>query len=566
MSAENFLNAETDTFAGIIKGDNKFVVPLYQRDYSWDERNWSDLWLDIETNRRTKSKHYMGSIVLVSRDKKKYDIIDGQQRLTTLTVIMLAVVDIINGLVEAGVDVEDNTKRIELLINDFVGKKSLTSLNYENKIELNESNNPFFSTYLTNFRNPINIKSEVNSNKLLWKCFNYFKSLVYEEVFKSGDVSSLIEFVEFISDSLLFIQITATDDLSAYLIFETLNDRGLELSVTDLLKNYLFSIVSESDKSHIKNIWDVTINHVTYASFPKFLRHYWMMQNGVIQEKELFKTIKRNVKDPKSAFQVLNDMSEVSEIYSALGNANHTLWDGNDKVKKYIRELSLFNVTQCYPLLINANLYFDEDEWIGVLRICSVISFRYMVISGLNPNSLESKYNDACKAINSGMANTARDVFNIVKSVYVSDEDFERSFESKSIRTKRSAKLARYVLYTIENHLSGVNFDFEYDNGTLEHILPENPSNEWESEFPTDIEENFIYRLGNFTILESDKNKLLGNRDFFSKLEGYKTSRYELSKKIGFKTWSQDNLSIRQKYMAKQAKAIWSLPYLQSIS
>jgi len=100
----------------------------------------------------------------------------------------------------------------------------------------------------------------------------------------------------------------------------------------------------------------------------------------------------------------------------------------------------------------------------------------------------------------------------------------------------------------------------------LEHILPENPSNEWESEFPTDIEENFIYRLGNFTILESDKNKLLGNRDFFSKLEGYKTSRYELSKKIGFKTWSQDNLSIRQKYMAKQAKAIWSLPYLQSIS
>jgi len=94
----------------------------------------------------------MGSIVLVSRDKKKYDIIDGQQRLTTLTVIMLAVVDIINGLVEAGVDVEDNTKRIELLINDFVGKKSLTSLNYENKIELNESNNPFFSTYLTNFR------------------------------------------------------------------------------------------------------------------------------------------------------------------------------------------------------------------------------------------------------------------------------------------------------------------------------------------------------------------------------------------------------------------------------
>lgn len=562
MSAENFLNAETDTFAGIIKGDSKFRVPLYQRDYSWEESNWNDLWLDIETNRKTNSKHYMGSIVLVSRDKKKYDIIDGQQRLTTLTVLILAVVDIISDLIKKGVDVEDNTKRIELLINDFVGKKSLSSLNYENKIELNETNNPFFSTYLTNFRKPVNIKSEVKSNKLLSKCFGYFKAVLIDEVFKNDEVSTLINFVEFISDSLLFIQITATDDLSAYLIFETLNDRGLDLSVTDLLKNYLFSIVDDSDKNHIKNIWDVMINHVSYSSFPKFLRHYWMMQNGLIQEKELFKTVKRNIKDPKAAFDVLNEMSEVSEIYAALGNHNHRLWDGEDKVKKHIKELNLYNVTQCYPLLINANLYFERDEWIGVLKLCSIISFRYMVISGLNPNSLESKYNEACKAIHKGEAKTSRDIFNILKPLYVSDEDFERSFESKSIRTKRSSKLARYIIYSIESHLSGFNYDFEYDGGTLEHILPENPTDSWALDFPEDVEESFIYRLGNFTILESDKNRLLGNKVFSDKVESYKNSRYELSKKIGYKVWNQENLSNRQKYLAKQAKAIWALPYI----
>ncbi|NOJ25814.1 DUF262 domain-containing protein [Vibrio coralliilyticus] len=561
MSAENFLNAETDTFAGIIKGDNKFAVPLYQRDYSWDEGNWNDLWLDIETNRKTSSKHYMGSIVLVSKDKKKYDIIDGQQRLTTLTVMILAVVDIINDLIKKDVDVENNSKRIELLITDFVGKKSLSSLNYENKIELNETNNPFFSTYLTNFRKPINIKSEVKSNKLLWKCFGYFKAMLLDEVYKNDDVSTLINFVEFVSDSLLFIQITATDDLSAYLIFETLNDRGLDLSVTDLLKNYLFSIVDDSDKTHVKHIWDVTINHVSYSAFPKFLRHYWMMQNGLIQEKELFKTVKRHIKSPTSAFELLNEMSEVSEIYSALSNHNHSFWDGEDKVKKHIRELNLFNVTQCYPLLINANLYFDRDEWLGVLRICAVISFRYMVISGLNPNALESKYNDACKAIHNGEANTARDIFNILKPLYVSDEDFERNFETKSVRTKRSSKLARYIVYSIESHLSGHAYDYEGDSGSLEHILPENPTESWESEFPSDIEESFIYRLGNFTILEADKNRLLGNRPYEEKVDTYKTSRYELSKKIGYKIWSQENLSNRQKYLAKQAKAVWSLPY-----
>ena len=561
MSAENFLNAETDTFGGIIKGDNKFKVPLYQRDYSWEQTHWNDLWLDIETNRENNSKHYMGSIVLVSKNKKQYDIIDGQQRLTTLTLLILAVVDALQSLVAKEVDVENNEKRIELLITDFIGKKSLSSLNYENKIELNESNNPFFSTYLTNFRKPINIKSEIKSNKQLWKCFNYYKELIKEEILKDDDVSSLISFVEYISDSLLFIQITATDDLSAYLIFETLNDRGLDLSVTDLLKNYLFSIVDDSDKSHVKNIWDVTINHVSYSGFPKFLRHYWMMQNGLIQEKELFKTIKRHINTPQSAFEILNSMSEVSEIYSALSQPNHQLWDGQDRVRKYIRELSLFNVTQCYPLLVNSYLYLDHDNWVGVLRMCSVISFRYMVISGLNPNALESKYNEACKAINSGDVKSVRDIFNILKPLYVLDEDFERNFETKSIRTKRSSKLARYILYTIENHLSEHSLDFEFDNGSLEHILPENPTDDWHVNFPKEIEESFIYRLGNFTLLEADKNRIIGNKIYEHKVDVYKSSRYELSKRIGYKIWNQENLSLRQKYLAKQAKSVWSLPY-----
>lgn len=560
MAAENFLNAETDTFGGIIKGDNKFTVPLYQRDYSWEQQHWDDLWLDIQTNRHTETKHYMGSVVLVSRGNKRYDIIDGQQRLTTLTILVLAIVDALRELVEKGIDVDNNNNRIELLRTDFIGKKSY-SLNYENKIELNESNNPFFSTYLTNFRKPINIASEVKSNRLLFKCFNFYKDKIKEEVYGEGDVDSLISFVEFISDSLLFIQITATDDLSAYLIFETLNDRGLDLSVTDLLKNYLFSIVNEADRPHVKNIWNVTINHVSYSGFPKFLRHYWMVNNGLILEKELFKTVKRHINTPQAAFSLLKEISEVSEVYEALSNPNHHLWDGEEKVQKYIRELSLFKVTQCYPLLINAHAKFDKDEWAGVLRICSIISFRYMIIGGLNPNGLEPRYSEACEAINNGTATNAKAVFSILKGLYTSDEDFERAFSMRSIRTKRSSKLANYIMYSIENHLSGVQLCFETDPGTLEHILPENPTNEWAVNFSKDVEESFIYRIGNFSLLEREKNRSIGNKSYEDKLEVYKTSRFELSKKIGYQRWDQDNVASRQRYLAKQAKAVWSLHY-----
>ena len=257
-------------------------------------------------------------------------------------------------------------------------------------------------------------------------------------------------------------------------------------------------------------------------------------------------------------------MSEVSEVYAALSDSNHQLWEGEEKVKKHIRELSLFNVTQCYPLLINAYLYLGHDDWVATLRICSVISFRYMVVSGLNPNALESKYNDACKAINSGVVKTARDIFGILQPLYVEDEDFERNFESKSIRTKRSAKLARYIVYSVENHLSEHVLDFEFDNGSLEHVLPENPSIEWNKNFPKDIEESFIYRLGNFTLLEPDKNRIIGNKSFELKSEVYKTSRYEITKRFGYQKWDQDNLKARQKYLAKQAKAIWHLTYAQN--
>lgn len=561
MAVENFLNAETESFGGIIKGDNQYIVPIYQRDYSWEPNNWDDLWLDIENNRANKNKHYMGSIVLVARENKQYEIIDGQQRLTTLTILILSIIDTIKSLIDKKIDIDNNQKRVDLLTSDYIGKKSLKSLNYENKIQLNEHNNPFFSTYITNGRKVNNLRSEHKSNKLLMQCFDYFKKKIRDDVLKDDNIEHLISFVEYISDNLLFIKISATDDLSAYLIFETLNDRGLELSVTDLLKNYLFSIVDDTDRPHVKNIWDATINYVSYSGFPKFLRHYWMMQNGILAEKELYKVVKQNVNTAKSAFKLLEDMSEVAEIYQALNDYNHDLWNNDEKVKKHIRELNMFNVTQCYPLLLNSYLYLDKDEWIGVLRICSIISFRYMVISGLNPNALESKYNDACKSINIGTATTARDIFNILKPIYVNDEDFVRNFESASIKTRKSSKQAKYIIYSIENHINNSSLDYEFDNGTLEHILPENPTDEWFEFFPRDSEESFIYKIGNFTILEPDANRVIGNKTYTEKKPHYEKSRYAITKQIAFKIWNPDNILYRQKNLAKQAKAIWSLNY-----
>ncbi|HID4045668.1 TPA: HNH endonuclease family protein, partial [Pluralibacter gergoviae] len=368
-------------------------------------------------------------------------------------------------------------------------------------------------------------------------------------------------FVEYVSDNLLFIKITATNDLSAFLIFETLNDRGLALSVTDLLKNFIFSIVDDDDREHIKNKWNQIISQISYQSFPRFLRHFWMIKHGHIQEKDLFKTIKREIKNPIQAFELMNELEELSEVYAALGNPNAELWVNNKANFSHIKELDLFKVTQCYPLIMASFKKFPPDEFTKVLRICTVISFRYLTIAGQNPNAMEKIYSEISQAVNSGTIVKAASVFDKLKSLYINDDDFIRYFEDKSIKTKRSAKLARYILYKVENHLNNTSCDFENDPGTLEHILPENPLDIWDEHFPQDIQESFIYRIGNFTILEPNLNKVIGNDDFSKKKSAYEKSRYFLSKSITYNIWNEGNLRLRQKYLAKQAKAIWSLSY-----
>lgn len=559
MPTENLLNAETKSFGDIVKGDKIYKIPIFQRDYSWNEEHWEDLWTDIITRKSENSKHYMGSLVFIGRDKKTYEVIDGQQRLTTLTLIILAIVKNLKDLIDGGIDVDNNEKRVDLLMNEYVGKKSLQSLNFSNKLILNEENEPFYSSYLIQFRTPTNIKSLSSTNALLNKCYTYYYKKVREEILISNNVDNLIDFVEYLSDNLIFVQISATDDLSAYLIFETLNDRGLDLSVTDLLKNYLFSLVDDNDKKHVKNIWNEILKSVEYKLFPKFLRHYWLSENKVVSEKELFKIIKRNVSSPKKAFDLLVKLNEIAPVYSALSNPLDQLWSGNKRAKKSICELNLFNVKQCYPLMLVSFFNLEAEEYVKVFKFCSVISFRYSTIAGLNPNVLEEAYNKTCLNIVNKKNTTARQVFEDLKNYYIEDDTFKEAFSKKIISTKRGTKLVRYILYSIENHLNSTSLDPASDTGTIEHILPENPNSTWNMNFPQEVQEDYIYRLGNYTLLEEKINKDIGREEFSIKINEYKKSRYRLTNDINYVKWNISNLNERQSILALQANALWKI-------
>ena len=251
MARINLLDTRTTNFGDLMGNGKIYQVPLFQRDYSWTEENWEDLWQDIlALEESPESSHYMGALVLQNSatSDKQFTIIDGQQQLVTLSIIAIAVIEKIRQLVEQEQDPSDNKERQEILNSTYLSYRDPRSLRYSSKLRLNENNNDFYQGNLINLRKPLNIRAIAKSNQLFWKAYQYFLNQIDKIQQNLNNGEKLANFlIETIAQRLLFIQINVEHELNAYTVFETLNARGIELSSTDLLKNYLFSLFQGPD-------------------------------------------------------------------------------------------------------------------------------------------------------------------------------------------------------------------------------------------------------------------------------------------------------------------------------
>lgn len=562
MAVNNLLDTSTVSLSDIIGNGKVYKVPSYQRDYSWKQDHWEDLWADILTVINGDSIHYMGSIVLQNKGDKRYSVIDGQQRLSTLTLIVLAIIKTLQTLINKSIDKENNQERILLLTKKFLGDKDPASLTYSAKLELNENNNSFFQTHLMVFRQPLNEKTLGDSDKLLWQAYNFFlgKITTYFQTNENGeDLANFLN--KQVAEKMMFIQIVVEDELSAYTVFETLNSRGVSLTVTDLLKNYLFSLSTKVDLEHVKEKWRKIIDTVGLDNFPTFLRHYWISKNKLIRQDYLFRAMKDVVKTSPKVIELLDELEKNAQLYNALSNSSDPFWIGQKDQKKRIKEIELFKEKQALPLLLASYNNLTPEEFKKVLRIVSVITFRYTIIGGLHTNLKEDVYNKAAIKISNKELTTASTIAKEVRSLYTTDKDFKNDFSTTTISTKRGKKLVRYILFEIENHLAQTDSDYEDSPATIEHILPENAGDEWTSDFPVSIQESLVYRLGNYTLLEDDKNRTCGTKNFEAKKAIYHTSQYVLSKQIVAAVWTPNTLDNRQTRLSDYASTSWRLPY-----
>jgi hypothetical protein len=495
-------------------------------------------------------------------------IIDGQQRFTTLSILCLSAIRLLKEWADIGIDKENNETRIEKLTEKFLGNFSTSKLTITPKLILNKNNDDFYKSYLLSHRKPPAIGKLKPSQKRLWGAYEYFYQMLKAKVTsKSGtELATLID--DEISNALIFTTINVSDDLNAYKVFETLNARGVKLSPSDLLKNYLFSKAFESSSSELEETerrWQSINDFLGKSDLPTFLRHYWNSRYELVRISNLYRAIKITVQTPKHVFDLLNELEQLAPVYSAFENPADPMW--NKEQRSFIRSMNLFGVSTWYSLMLVAKQKFSEEEFTKLLHELNVITFRYNVISGLHTNEIEISFNKLSIKIFSGEITKASQASENLKPIYVADDSFAQAFSTKLLSTKRNKNLVKYILVELENTIAGTANQYEDATSTIEHILPENPSSEWETSFPSDEQEEYIYLIGNYTLLEDTLNKKASDKLFAEKLSLYKSSAYKMSKdELNYTEWTPVILRKHQDKMAKWACSAWKSHFIQNKS
>ncbi len=555
------LQADSVTLQELFGNARRYRVPPFQRNYAWREAQWEDLWDDLwRLWRGEEDYHYMG-VMLFQKAEDGLVVVDGQQRLATFVLLALGVIDFLEHLEQKNVEAEKNRERREIFTRRFVGEKEPVRLMFQPRLRLNRVDHGFFNQYVLERKAPPRGSlSRHPSHGLLWKGFAYFQRRIREH-FQNDTGGGAAAFLEKILDRTLFTQILTPDDLSAYVIFETLNARGIALTPTDLLKNYLFSLMQEADLEIVEEQWDRIVRVVGERDFPKYLRYFVnRAQKEPVRRERLYRVLRKSVTSSREALDLLERLEHLAGFYEALSAPDYEIWrEFPDRAYPHVQDFNVFRAHQATPLLLALYEKWMEDPeaWrkvlVQALRLAVVVTVRYLTIGRRNPNRLERAFTRAAHAVHRGSASRVGDIFRILQEgqVYLDDETFQDAFAGAQNPDPRSLRVAKRLLLGLEAHLRGspstMVETLEDPRITVEHILPRHRQ---------DVQ--WAERLGNLTLLEEHLNREARDRPFEEKREVYRRSRFAITRMLAdYDRWDEDVMRDRQRKMAQWAVAVW---------
>ncbi|MDD9802568.1 MAG: DUF262 domain-containing HNH endonuclease family protein [Deltaproteobacteria bacterium] len=547
---------ENRTLQELLGNNFEYKVPGFQRSYAWGLEEWEDLWEDICTIEQdsrpgTAGQHYMGYLVLKEERQREFVIVDGQQRIATLCLMTMAVMKSLH-----------DDKRRELIMERYLKVPNLVTLVPKSKLELNRTNRNFYQRLLESKAISSRAQSH-RSNKKMHQALKFFEKKLNKKFENSKSDKNILRFYDQLVDGLRFTIVKVTDDESAFVIFETLNARGVELSSPDLLKNRLFSVIhdsteSEHDMNQLENRWQEMSDNLRLENFTTFLKHYWNSKyDAPVKKKNLYRIVHRQLQDPLDIFPFLDEMMDASDLYVRMRNPVSNGW--NQGARRYLSMLKIYQTDRHYPLLLAAHSKWgNKKEFTDTARICAMIIFRWIVVGNRSPSELDSAFLKATKAVRNG-ARSASDLLRILKPVYLGDEGFRDSFAEFSIATRNKQELAKNILSELERGDSNFTDSEPILPSTLEHILPQNPDEGWD-DFDNQDAENFLWRLGNLALLEPRKNQEAENHPFTEKRAIYEESDFKLTRKCAeYVEWTPRAINERQREMAEAAVEIWKI-------
>ena len=579
--------------ADLFANGKAYQVPPYQRNYTWGKEEWEVLWEDL-TLLRDEPAHYMGPLLFQESENEidHFFIIDGQQRLATLALLALAAIHrfetwAAEAAQEGKTHLEsEDRERADIFRRRFIGEKEPTALYHRSRVSLNKIDNDFFQEMLSDrYRERRPVLSRLpRSHKRLYACYEFFSQKIEQTFSASRELAAFLE--EVVLQKLLFTRILVADEANAYLIFETLNARGVELAPPDLIKNYLFSLlerqgVPQADIERLLGHWDNMLRDLGPREFVRLMRAYWSARiSPVVRQERLFRHIKQHVQTRQDAQGLVEDLREKAALYLALQTPTDEFWNEwprQDSLRFYLSLLSLFRVRQYTPLVfamydeITAGR-FERTDLARLLRYIVVITFRYNVIGKRNPNQMETVYNRIAVALHDRKLTAWNAVRRDLQSLYLPDNEFEQSFANIAFRGQRDNRLIKYILLSLEAYKQQPGA-FRFENPeilaqvndsriTLEHILPRTLPVEGWSGYSAYEHETLSGRLGNLTLLEDSLNRRVGDQPFTVKRAHYRDSQYTLSREVATREeWPPEAIQHRQAELARDALHIWRLDF-----
>ena len=554
------MDARKGNIYEILNGNKQFLIPVYQRYYSWDIEQCKRLWNDIvEMQKKGKAGHFVGSIVNIAEQAmptgvQKYMIIDGQQRMTTLSLLLLALRDY---AIKNPEDTTINARRID----NMLLKNEYESGDERYKLLLTETDRDILMRLVEEKPIPDDTRSKLLDN------YKFFAGKIADKELQPAEVYESIGKLQIVNITLD----RSVDDAQA--IFESLNSTGKELSESDLIRNYVLMGLEPTEQTYVyERLWrpmELLFVYETQDSvMDRFFRDYLTMKITRIPKQdrvyEEFKLYHLNCE-----FSTIRELCQDLLTYAKYYTDMVFKRSSNPALKSLYEDINDLRMEVSYPFLLKvhndyAEGIISEDDLKLIIRLCISYVFRRSICD-IPTNSLNKTFATLKNEIKPDDYVNSIKAFFVMRNDYKEfpdDDKFAAAFVSRDIYTMRSRN---FILSHLENY--GNKAPIIIENYTIEHIMPQNSSlsPEWQQMLGAkwrEVQKTYLHTIGNLTL--TAYNSEMSDHPFMVKMDmegGFKESALRLNAYVvKLNEWNEQTIKERAALLADKAKQIWAYP------